>query len=134
MASLQILKGLDHEQDVAIGDRLVLGRDPDCDVVIPDGPVSRNHARIVRDQGKFYLEDLKSRNHTYLNDRKVEPGERALLRNHDRIKICDFLAAFEEESLADSSVKARLSHSSQLLVTQPAEKLRVLLEVSSQLS
>src|SRR5262249_14269325 len=103
MASLQVLKGLPHEPHIPLDrDRLLLGRGSECDVVLPDGPVSRRHAQIVRVQDKFYIEDLKSRNNTYVNDQKVIG--RAPLEDHDRIRICDFIAVFSATDEDSSSV------------------------------
>src|SRR6476646_6923132 len=50
------------------GDKSVLGRHPDCDVVIEVGAVSRNHCQVVREGNSYRLEDLGSRNGTFLND------------------------------------------------------------------
>jgi pSer/pThr/pTyr-binding forkhead associated (FHA) protein len=41
----------------------VIGRDPTCDIVLPDPTVSVRHARIVRGAGGYFeLEDLGSTN------------------------------------------------------------------------
>jgi hypothetical protein len=44
-----------------------IGRAPDCDVVIDDPGVSRRHARIAWDGGRFTVDDLGSTNGTALN-------------------------------------------------------------------
>lgn len=46
---------------------LMIGREPDCDIVIPDRQVSRHHARITLDKKGVLLEDLGSKNGTYCN-------------------------------------------------------------------
>src|SRR5437867_10377388 len=102
MASLLILKGTNPGQRVElIGDRIVLGRNPDCHVVINLPAVSREHAQIVRVQGQFYIEDgdgeRPSRNGTFVNNQPITV--RTLLRNDDRIKICDFLCSFHDASV-----------------------------------
>jgi pSer/pThr/pTyr-binding forkhead associated (FHA) protein len=63
---------------------MVIGRLPDCDVVLPDTNVSRRHARIYRDGTDVVVEDLGSTNGTKVNGvrvaRKVlSPGDRILL-------------------------------------------------------
>jgi DNA-binding winged helix-turn-helix (wHTH) protein len=63
----------------------ILGRDPSATVWIDLNSVSRRHARIVVRGGSATLEDLKSRNGTYLDDRPVEAPSR--LSNGSRIKI-----------------------------------------------
>lgn len=67
---------------------LVIGREPrgtDGLFVVHDPDISRLHCRVFREQGALYLEDLNSRNHTYLNGRMVlEPQ---LLNNGDIISM-----------------------------------------------
>ncbi len=57
---------LDGQQWV-ITDTLLIGRDASCDVVIPDRQVSRQHARITKTGAVVMIEDLGSKNGTYLN-------------------------------------------------------------------
>lgn len=158
MASLQILKGGNPgvEQVALEGDKFVLGRNPDCHVVINGTAVSRAHAHILRIQGKYYIEDMKSRNGTFVNNEQVQG--RKLLKDADKIKICDFLCTFidpasavkplpedmrreepEEDEAEPSSptpFEATLSHSSskQILETQPADKIKLILEITNNLS
>jgi serine phosphatase RsbU (regulator of sigma subunit)/pSer/pThr/pTyr-binding forkhead associated (FHA) protein len=153
MPALHILKGTNEGSSIPLdGDKYVLGRNPDCDIVIAATSVSREHAQIVRVQGRYYLADgdsdgRPSRNGTYLNNQPITA--RTPLKHNDRIRICDFQAAFLEqqqpeteedlgegdEPEASSTVEAMISKSSHLLLeTQPAEKLRHLLEISSSLS
>src|SRR5512144_1884463 len=96
MPSLQILKGPNEGAVVTLdGDRFVLGRNPECAVVIPVTSVSREHAQIVRIGGKYFIEDKQSRNGTFVNNQQV--STRTALKNNDKIRICDFVAAFVEQ-------------------------------------
>ena len=52
--------------------------------------VSRYHARIQQKNGHFSITDCESRNATFLNKKKVEPGAPAALNDGDRIQIGDF--------------------------------------------
>jgi FHA domain/Transcriptional regulatory protein, C terminal len=54
----------------------VLGRDPELAVCIDSTTVSRRHARIRIERGEASLEDLGSKNGTFLNDRRVESPAR----------------------------------------------------------
>jgi serine phosphatase RsbU (regulator of sigma subunit) len=73
----------------------VLGRHPDCDVVIDVGAVSRQHAKIERAGDSFFLEDLKSRNGTILNDQPL--AQRRALADGDRLQICDITLVFHDD-------------------------------------
>jgi sigma-B regulation protein RsbU (phosphoserine phosphatase) len=145
MPSLHVLKGANEGTVIPLeGDKYILGRNPDCGIVIPITSVSREHAQIVRVQGRYFIEDKQSRNGTFVNNQAI--SARTPLRNNDRIRICDFIAAYHDQqplTVADedfdepegtSTVEATLMQPAiQLLETQPAEKLRVLLEISSNL-
>ena len=50
----------------------VIGRDPGAGLFIDDPSVSRRHARIFVKEGSATLEDLGSKNGTFLGDRRIE--------------------------------------------------------------
>ena len=57
---------------VALGpDPMLIGRDPQNDVVLDDRRVSRKHAEIRLRLGRYTLYDLQSTNGTYVNGRRV---------------------------------------------------------------
>lgn len=59
-------------------DVVTLGRDDTCDIVIPIRQISRQHIRLIRQGPNDYLlEDLESKNGTWLNGNRVE-GTRQL--------------------------------------------------------
>ena len=61
------------------------GRNMDCDIVLPDRQVSRQHAEIYFDQGLYYLRDLGSKNGTYLNEQPITAAVR--LQDGDSVQI-----------------------------------------------
>lgn len=63
----------------------VIGRDPDCDIVIPDRQVSRKHALLRRVEAGFELEDLGSKNGTHLNGSPLHGPQR--LQDGDLIQV-----------------------------------------------
>jgi pSer/pThr/pTyr-binding forkhead associated (FHA) protein len=79
---------------------LVVGRQPDCDFVIPDPLLSRRHFQLARDaEGEYLLEDLGSKNATFLNARQVQVPER--LHYGDRIVAGDTVLRFLLEEQAE---------------------------------
>ncbi len=95
MAWLLIEKGPTQGQRLELNqERTTFGRSASCDVVIPGTAVSRQHAQVLRSQGNYYLEDLGSRNKTYLNNRELTPRTQVSLNDNDKIKICDYVCSF----------------------------------------
>jgi len=64
---------------------VTIGRGEDCDVVLMERQVSRHHAQIRRLDSQYVLEDLGSRNGTYVNGREVT--EPYVLQDGDEIQI-----------------------------------------------
>ncbi|MCE9604028.1 MAG: SpoIIE family protein phosphatase [Planctomycetia bacterium] len=95
MAVLQVLKGMTAGQIFQLsGERMILGRHPECDIVLDVGAVSRQHAVVVRQNNEFFVEDLKSRNGTFVNGEVVSGRQR--LQENDRVKVCDIIFAFHQ--------------------------------------
>jgi serine phosphatase RsbU (regulator of sigma subunit)/pSer/pThr/pTyr-binding forkhead associated (FHA) protein len=153
MASLQVLKGGEESKIIPlVGTHYILGRNPDCTIVLPGmNSVSRYHARIIRVNDRYYIEDghfdqsgvqlEPSRNKTFVNNQDINKS-RVPLRHNDKIRICDYLVIFRDEEAEDepdsgeqTTVEAMLDHSSHVLLEQqPVERLRNLIEISSNLS
>ena len=62
-------------------DSFVLGRSPDCDLVIDEDTVSKQHARIDWSNGVAQLSDLASVNGTFVNRVKLRGGMQKLVDN-----------------------------------------------------
>jgi pSer/pThr/pTyr-binding forkhead associated (FHA) protein len=50
---------------------IMIGRDTHCDLSVMDEALSAHHARITHHHGQWWLEDLNSRNGTFLNREKL---------------------------------------------------------------
>jgi hypothetical protein len=50
---------------------VVIGRENANDLVLKDPEVSRRHARVIYQGGRYYVEDLNSTNGTFLNDQRI---------------------------------------------------------------
>jgi DNA-binding winged helix-turn-helix (wHTH) protein len=56
---------------------VILGRDDEADVMLPDRQISRQHIRIYREGDQYYISDLESKNGTWVNGQRLE-GTREL--------------------------------------------------------
>lgn len=98
------------------GDVFSIGRHPDNTACIEDQGISRHHARVVKKEKVYWLEDLSSSNGTYVNGRRVTACE---LTNGDtvqfgpRVSFRLSVASEDEErvltKLYESSVKDPLT-------------------------
>lgn len=76
---LFILTGLDAGRLIALEPyETVIGRDKGVHVQLSEAAMSRRHARIVRTGERYVLEDLRSRNGTFVNGRRIEQRELAV--------------------------------------------------------
>jgi adenylate cyclase len=72
---------------------VVIGRSPDCQIVLKDFGISRTHAKIVVDEDGIRIADLKSKNGTQVNG---VPVVEAPLKDGDRILLGKFQLAFSK--------------------------------------
>ena len=49
--------------------------------------ISRNHARITREEGQYYIEDLNSRNGTYLNGELLSYKQKCRMKPGDHLRF-----------------------------------------------
>ena len=158
MAVLRAIRGLNPGQLFPVeGEVSTLGRHPQSTIVLDAPAVSRHHARIVHQGQNFYIEDLNSRNGTFVNGELVT--ERQLIAENDEIQICDLAFIFhhgipdpsspapqrgetatvlaEDGPTDGSAIMSKIaisSGSSSMLVQINAEaKLRALLEIGQSL-
>ncbi|GDY29804.1 hypothetical protein GTS_14370 [Gandjariella thermophila] len=92
-AQLIIVRGKDAGTRFPITEAGVsIGRHRDCDIVLDDITVSRNHAELHHDGRRYTIDDAGSLNGTYVNQRPVEdPTE---LADGDEVRIGTFRLAF----------------------------------------
>ena len=75
----KILKTIESEKN-----EIMIGRNAENDIVIENLAVSKEHARIVNQDGAYYIEDLNSTNGTYLNKIRITKED---LKNNDIIIV-----------------------------------------------
>lgn len=76
-----------------------IGRHPECGIVVDAGAVSRYHAKIVSESDTFTVEDLGSRNGTFLNGQLLNKAEN--LREGDRIRISEIEFTFHSGTVPE---------------------------------
>ena len=79
------------ETFVLEGDETTIGRSPECDIFLDDVTVSRRHALITEEGGRFTIEDLGSLNGTFLNRHRIE---QAPLTDDDEVQIGKYRLVF----------------------------------------
>ncbi len=78
---------------------VLIGRGKDCAVVLQDVSVSRIHSKITQDDaGRVAVEDLRSSNGTYVNDRRIDHAE---LVHGDRVRFGTVAFSFQIEGMPD---------------------------------
>jgi ribosomal protein L40E len=73
------------------GERVTVGRSPDCDIFLDDVTVSRKHAALTKDGNGFSIQDEGSLNGTFVNRRRVEGAQ---LEDGDEIQIGKYRLTF----------------------------------------
>lgn len=67
--------------------QLLIGRAEECDIRPLGEEVSRRHCSIVLDAESLTVEDLGSRNGTYVNGAKIEPKTRVTVKHGDVVRV-----------------------------------------------
>jgi hypothetical protein len=86
-------KTIDFRLDPRDGSRWGIGRFVDQDIILDDSAASRQHAEIRCKEGRktakrtFSIRDVGSTNGTFVNGKKLPPGESRLLKNGDQIRV-----------------------------------------------
>lgn len=81
---LRGVSGPTFGRNFGIDGELMLGRQPDCDISIPVGEISRRHVRLRLAPDGVLVEDLNSANGTCINGERVRNG---LLKPGDELAL-----------------------------------------------
>ncbi len=91
-ASVVIIKGYAEGLEYPIDKtRAVIGRDRDTQIALKDPLVSRQHAAILFQDGRFLLKDLDSTNGTQINGASIKEAD---LRHGDTFRVGDTVLQF----------------------------------------
>jgi DNA-binding winged helix-turn-helix (wHTH) protein len=81
--------------------RTIIGRDPDADVQLESPRISRHHAQIIIDGPRALVEDLGSKNGTFLRDERITMP--TPLTHGDEIRVGPFVLTFRATSLSPTT-------------------------------
>jgi hypothetical protein len=94
LAQLHIVDGaasqLQPGEVIEINHRVVVGRSPECDIVVDDSSVSTMHASVFADGDSWQIEDFGSTNGTYVSGRPVHgvsPVENGEMIQFGRVRM-----------------------------------------------
>ncbi len=93
-----------------ISDGAVIGRQSDAAVQLDTAEISRRHARLVVKQDQFFVEDLGSRNGTYLNGARIEKP--MALKEGDKLEIGGVVLRFALFDQLDEEYQEQIYESS----------------------
>jgi len=82
--------GRAHPLDEAV---FIVGRSPECQLIISHASISRRHAKFYRLDEDFVIEDLNSKNGVYVNGFRI--SQPTVLNNRDHIRIGDMNFIFK---------------------------------------
>jgi len=73
---------------------MTIGRDPTADISVADQGISRKHAKVSKEGDKVRFTDLNSSNGSFINDKKINPGDSAILAKEDMVKLGNTIFKF----------------------------------------
>jgi pSer/pThr/pTyr-binding forkhead associated (FHA) protein len=104
--NLVVASGVHEGKTIPVpGDKLLIGRDPHCQLRPASQLVSKQHCAIFIQNNKVYLKDYGSTNGTFLNNSQVEPNSTIELKVDDRIRVgpLDFTVQFTPNRISDTT-------------------------------
>lgn len=108
-ACLVIIRGARLGSRIVLGEQpVIIGRSIDADFQISDRSISRHHCRVYRENRRYWVEDLGSTNHTFLNDSVVDC---APLRDGDHLRISQTVLKFVDEGNIEAGYHSELHES-----------------------
>jgi len=113
MPRLVVTKGSATGRDHAVTTECVVGRGSDVDFNIDDGNASRRHCRVLVDGAGYAVEDLGSRNGTYVNGVRIQ---RQAIKDGDVVRVGSTEFVFRQQGLIAPST----APSARAIVAPPA--------------
>jgi len=85
-------------------DEILIGRAPENHIQVVEQSISRTHAKILRRDNHYFLEDLESQNGTYLNGHPISAGFQLELKEGDFIALGNILMSLGPPYAEDGMV------------------------------
>lgn len=67
----------------------------EVDCLINEPSVSRIHGRLLKEGENIYIEDLNSRNGVFCDEKRLQPGQRALFNSESKVKLGNVICEME---------------------------------------
>ncbi len=123
-------------------DVTIIGRNPDCDIVLNPKSVSRRHAAIVRKSGGFEIKDMGSTRGTFVNGQKLT--EPMMLSDGSTLQIGEMLLTYttrlvqiqdgdDEQSTVYAAIDVLNQSDKMFPMVKPEAKFRALHLISQEL-
>ena len=85
---LKVASGSHQGKEIAIStEKFLIGRSEECQLRPKSESVSRRHCIVVVRDGRVLAQDLKSRNGTYVNEKKLPPDKAKVLKPGDILRV-----------------------------------------------
>ena len=79
-------------------ERALIGREQENDISINDVSVSRKHLRVFNNGQTYFIEDLRSRNGTWLDGSMVKAGEKCEVGQGDSVALGNVIVSFGQKT------------------------------------
>ncbi len=85
---LKVLSGSSEGKLIPVTqEKFLIGRSDECQLRPKSDSISRRHCALVQKEERLLLIDLKSRNGTIVNEKKLDPAKAKVLKHGDKIQV-----------------------------------------------
>ncbi len=124
MAYLEFIEGDGRGKTVRLGSEVVIGRNAENSLCIPDSSVSRQHAVIRQKETYFVIVDLGSSNGTFVNNRGLHRHVPQPLYEGDEVVVGPARLVFRSEGQDPLGAKKK-DKAPSITIADPAKKGRL---------
>jgi serine phosphatase RsbU (regulator of sigma subunit) len=113
-----------------LGSHIIIGRNPNAQIVLDHTTVSRSHAELVYDPfGRWWVHDLRSTNGTYVNG---TPVEERMLNPGDSVSVGDFTLRLHIPGVRDRAESIYPMHDAASPITEDQDATLITVMPKSQ--